>query len=349
MQVVLAKSNFERIGLIENASVIWNDRFYESGEYELYMPITQEHLELLSQSLYVIRDDNTNNIGVIQDVTLTHDSDNGDNIKVTGKFASGYYLSKRVVNSQTIIYNTIPNTIRGLVDQNLINPSEKSRKIDKIVLGARPDTFTTNVSMQVTGDNVYDKVVEICKAYEIGLKMPLKNNKLYLDLYQGTNRSYAQYDNPFVVFSDDYDNLDNVEYTKTTSEVINFAYVAGEGEGSARKIVTAFNGNEPTGEERNEIWVDQRNMSSNDGEITNEELTEQMRLQGLEELKTFTENFSGDLLDTLGYEYNKDFFLGDIVTVQMKRWQGLYANVRIIEVTESEDENGKVLSFTFEI
>lgn len=33
----------------------------------------------------------------------------------------------------------------------------------------------------------------------------------------------------------------------------------------------------------------------------------------------------------------------------MKRWQGLYANVRIIEVTESEDENGKVFSFTFEI
>ena len=348
MEIVLVNENLERLGIIDNASVIWNDRYYESGEFELYLPITEYDLELIEQSLYIVRDDDTYNIGVIQDKKLSHDSENGDFITITGKFASGYYLGKRVIPSQTTLYETIPNIIRTLGDENIINPSNANRKIDIIKLGNSIDSFTSKTNMQTTGKNLLEKTIEICKAYKIGFRMPIVENKLSFDLYEGKDRSYAQTENPYVVFSDEYDNLSEAVYSKNTSEVINYAYVAGEGEGANRKIVGAFNGEEPTGADRNEVWVDQRNMSSNEGEITDEELTNQMKEEGLENLVSFTETFEGTLLNTLGYEYNVDFFLGDIITVQMKKWNGLYINARIVEVIESEDENGKTYTLTFE-
>lgn len=348
MDIILVNQNFERLGIIDNASVIWNDRYYKNGEFEIYSPITDSLLELLQQSFYVVRDDDENNVGVIQDVELTHNSSNGDFITLTGKFATGYYFSKRVIPSQTTLYDTIPNIIRTLVDQNVINPSDSKRKINSIKLGENVDSFTEKINMQTTGENLLEKISEVCEAYKIGFKMPIVNNQLTFDLYEGVDRSYAQSENPYVVFSDEYDNLDEVVYNRNTSNKINFAYVAGEGEGADRKIVSAYEGEEPSGFERNEIWVDQRNISSNDGEITDTELKEQMREEGIENLVPITESFEGKLLDTLGYQYGKDFFLGDIVTVQMKKWNGMHINARIVEVIESEDENGKVLTFTFE-
>lgn len=348
MDIILVNQDFERLGIIDNASVIWNDRYYENGEFEIYFPIIDSSLELLTQSFYVVRDDDENNVGVIQDVELSHNSNNGDFITLTGKFATGYYFSKRVIPSQTTLYDTIPNIIRTLVDQNIINPSNSKRKINSIKLGNSVDGLTTKTNMQTTGGNLLEKISEVCKTYKIGFKMPIVNNELRFDLYEGSDRSYGQSENPYVVFSDEYDNLDEVVYNRNASNKINFAYVAGEGEGINRKIVSAYEGEEPSGYDRNEIWVDQRNMSSNEGEITDEELTEQMKEEGIENLVPITENLDGKLLNTTGYVYGKDFFLGDIVTVQMKKWNGMYINARIVEVIESEDENGKTLTFTFE-
>lgn len=348
MDIILVNQNFERLGIIDNASVIWNDRYYKNGEFEIYLPINDSSLELLSQSFYVVRDDDENNVGVIQDVELTHNSSNGDFITLTGKFATGYYFSKRVISSQITLYDTIPNIIRALVNQSIINPSDSKRKINSIKLGTSIDSFTEKINMQTTGKNLLEKISEICETYKIGFKMPIVNNELTFDLYEGVDRSYAQSENPYVVFSDEYDNLDEVVYNRNASEKTNFAYVAGEGEGINRKIVGAYDGEEPSGFDRNEIWVDQRNMSSNEGKITDEELTKQMKEEGIENLVPITESFEGKLLDSLGYQYGKDFFLGDIVTVQMKKWNGMYINARIVEVIESEDENGKTLTFTFE-
>ena len=53
-----------------------------------------------------------------------------------------------------------------------------------------------------------------------------------------------------------------------------------------------------------------------------------------------TESFNGIIDATNGsYIYGRDFTLGDIVTVQDNNL-GIYANVRIREATEVQDENG---------
>lgn len=346
MEVIIANSNFERIGMIDNASVIWASRYYESGDFELYMAATQDHLDLINQGSYVIRDDDEDNIGVIEDYVINNTPEDGDKITVTGRFASGYYLSGRVVSQQTQLNGNVQTALRNLVSTNIVNPIDPKRKIDFIELGDIDDSITEIIEVQTTGANLLTKTEEISKTVSTGFKMPLKNEKLYFQMYKGKNRSYSQNENPWVILSDEYDNLKSCEYIVTSSAITNFAYVAGEGEGLDRRIVGTHNLlEEPTGEFRREIWVDQRNISSNNENITEEELINQMKEEGNENLVGLSEAFNAEI-SSQGYTYKKDYFLGDIVTIQKKSWNGIYINTRIIEVIESEDKDGKKITLT---
>ena len=60
-----------------------------------------------------------------------------------------------------------------------------------------------------------------------------------------------------------------------------------------------------------------------------------------------TEVFVGEInLTESPYQYNVDFGLGDIVTVQ-DNMLGLVKDVRILRATEVQDENGYVINFEY--
>ena len=346
MEIIIANNKFERLGMIENASVIWASRYYESGDFELYMSATKEHLDLINQGSYVIKDDDEDNIGLIEDYIITNTPEDGDKITVTGRFASGYYLSGRVISQQTQLKGNIQNSIRNLVNANIVNPVDVKRKISFIKLGMLDNSITEKLEMQTTGDNLLTKVEETSKTVGIGFKMPLRKETLYFEMYKGVDRSYSQNENPWVILSDVYDNLKSCEYEVNTSNITNYAYVAGEGEGLDRKIIGTTNLlEEPIGEFRREVWVDQRNISSNNENITETELINQMKEEGIESLVGISEAFTGEI-SSQGYTYKKDYFLGDIVTIQKSNWNNVYINARIIEVIESEDQEGKKITLT---
>ena len=75
MEIVMVNRQFERIGLIDNAHVIWTSRYYKCGDFELYMPATQRNLDLLYKSYFVVRDEDEDNAGVIEDIKMTDSPD----------------------------------------------------------------------------------------------------------------------------------------------------------------------------------------------------------------------------------------------------------------------------------
>lgn len=346
MKIVIANKNFEKLGLLENAEVIWTTRYYKTGDFELYVSRNEDNLKYILTGYYVIREDeDEDNIGVIDDITITSTPTQGDMIKVTGKLAEGFFLNSRVISQQTQLYGNVQNAIRNLLITNIISPADINRKIDFIELGELDTNITENIEMQTTGDNLLAKTEEICEEKKIGFRMTYKNNKLIFKLYKGKDRSYFQTENPYVVFSDKYDNLSESSYIKTNSNIKNFAYVAGEGEGLDRKIVQAYSKTIPTGQDRFEVWVDQRNISSNDEEITEKELNNQMFEEGLENLVGISEALDGKII-LKTYTYKKDFSLGDIVQLEQNQW-GLGVPMRIIECIESINNTGKTIVLTF--
>ena len=85
---------------------------------------------------------------------------------------------------------------------------------------------------QITGDNLLEVVQELCKTYGYGFKITMNDSGLLeFVLYKGVDRSYKQNENPYIVFSSEFDNLINTEYEYDKTNHRNVALIGGEGEG----------------------------------------------------------------------------------------------------------------------
>lgn len=344
MEIYVLNSSRETLGIIDDAnSVIWTKRYFEAGDFEIYCRATTDHMNLLKVGNYVTRTDN-DMVGIIESVILTTDDESGSFLDVRGKDASSL-LGRRIVWGQTILTGKAENAVRKLVSDAVISPTNTARKIPGFIL-ATAQGYTETIEKQITGDNLLDSISEICQTYSYGFKVTLNDAKnLVFGLYKGTDRSVEQLNVPSVTFGSDFDNMASSQYEWNESAYRNVALVAGEGEGIARKMTSVGNF---SGVDRHEMFVDARNVSSNDGEITEADYIQQLYQQGKEKLaeKTIVESFSGEIITGDLYSYAKDFFVGDIVTVQNE--YGITANVRITAVTESEDENGYKVIPTFD-
>lgn len=331
-------TGFKKTAVIDNAvSVIWIKRVQSCGEFELYLAANRELFKVFDGECIVTRDDD-DCVMWVENITLTTDFELGDHLKITGRSAESIF-ARRVVSSQTRLTGTAENCIRRLITENLISPSDPTRTIDFVTLEPVRG-FAETIDKQLTGTNLLVAISEICTSNDYGFKLTMDSaNKFVFHLYRGTNRSYNQSENPYVVFSPEFDNLGNTEYDTITTEFATVAIVAGEGEGTSRKIQRVNSGN-ATGLNVREIWIDARDISSNNGEISESDYSGLLTTRGRDELEKHrpSTQFGGEIVNTTGYVYGVDYDLGD--TVSIVNEYGVSGNAQIVEITEVEDESG---------
>lgn len=332
---VIMNTDFERLAVIDDYnSLIWASRYYTSGDFELCVDVNDKNMQLFVKDYYVVRDDDEN-VGIIEDIKIQRNEDNHELLIVTGRFLDSI-LARRIIADQTTVTGKISACINQLINDNVISPSVSARTIDNFVLGEYDVTQT--MKAQYTGKNLLETIAEICKTYGVGFKVTLNDDHEFVfQLYEGVDRTYDQTENPWVIFSDQFDNLLSADYEENYKEYTTAALVAGEGEGLDRKTVWVTDGQ--TGIDRREVYVDQRNIRSDDGEISDEEYDELLEEAGQEHLTKFTTLFSGTVyFDSVTYK--EDIGLGDLCVIENKRW-GIYLNSRLLEVIESVNEAGE--------
>lgn len=344
MDLYILDKIFKPIALIDNASsVIWADRYYDTGDFEIYIPASTKILSILQEEYYVKRMD-SDMVGIIEKINLQTDIENGDYITASGRDLKSI-LERRIIWNQSNLSGKVEMILRQLVNENVINPTMAARKIPNIKLGTIKG-FTETAEFQVTGDNLMEKIIELCKTAEIGWKVTLTaEGEIVIDFYRGENRSYSQSVNPYVVFSPTFDNLLTTETAQDITTFKNAALVAGEGEGTARKTVAIGTA---SGMARRELFIDARDISSNNDEISHSKYIKLLTERGNEELAEAVKTLgvSGTAETTLTYKLNEDYFLGDTVAVENE--YGTKANSKILEVIECEDESGVSIIPTFE-
>lgn len=350
--------DFNLEGIIdEYVSIIWRPSYSEVGDFEIYLGATDKAIGLLRENRYVVRSSDVTvengvatyeKVMVIKNIQLITDVENGDFLCVTGRELK-YLLHQRIVWTQTNLTGTAENAIRRLVDENAITPIDNNRVIPRLVLGVAAG-LTDTIDKQVTGEHLDKVITEICTTYNYGWDIFITNNTLVFVVYAGSDRSYSQTERPYVVFSDDFENLYNTDYQLTTEEYANTTLIGGEGEGLERVYATVNNTN--SGLDRYETFTDARDISSNKGSENEIDATTYLNLlleRGRENLATlsYTEGFSGEVLSDVAFKYGEDFFIGDMVTVINK--YGIQKNVRVLSAIESEDESGVKLLPQFNI
>lgn len=344
MDLMILDDTLTPIDIVDNAtSVIWNKRYFEAGDFEIYISSNEKTAESLKKRYFVMRQDD-DMICMITHVEYKDDPENG-NFKIVSGQSVEALLKRRIVWQQTSSKSseTVEQFIRRLIDENAINPTDTKRKIPFLELGELKG-FAEKLDKQLTGDNLLDAIVELCKAYEYGFKITLENKKLKFELYKGIDRSYNQSTLPFVTFSDAYDNLIDSQYIYDENDAKNVALVAGEGEGLDRRTASV---GEASGIDRQEIFVDARDISSNNGEVTESDYIAQLQEKGKENIVSYEETFESTVESQTNYIYKKDWNLGDIVNHENTSWD-LFVTPRIVEVLECEDENGHSVIPTFQ-
>jgi len=325
------------IGIVESpTSAIWTRRYNKPDDFELYFPASVEALAMITDDCYITRVDRPE-VMVVEHVEIITDEEEGDYILIAGRGGESI-LERRIVLHQTRLSGRVDAAVHRLVIENAVVPDDADRALP--ILMPTPNILAASIAAQYTGTNLLEAVQEICKAYGIGFRAVVDNYSVVtpiIELLIGTDRSAGQTVNSPVIFSPEYDNLLSSNYVLDTSKHKNVAIVAGEGEGTARK--RAIYGS-ASGMQRRELYVDARDMSTNEGEISDADYTAQMLARGAEKIAehAITESFDGEIDAASTYILDADYTVGDIVTVI--NVYGIQKNVRITAIMESWDDAG---------
>ena len=356
MDAYIYDTNFNAIKIIDDyVSFIWTERYNKAGDFELYLPFYVGVLAYIQEGYYVGIHD-SDRLMIIESLVLNTDVDSGSYLTVTGRSLESI-LDRRIIWEQTNLDSKLQTGIKKLMNENVISPSDSARQISNVIFQDTDDPVIDDyeIRAQYTGDNLYDSLVEITEAYQIGFKMVKDDsNQFIFSLYNGADRSFNQEANPYIIFSPKYENLFSSNYQETSENLKNVALVAGEGEGAERRTSTVSLSDENTGLLRREMYVDARDISStvDEGEepMTDEEYTEKLDQRGIENLAehTYTSQFEGEVdTSTTMFKYGQDFFMGDIV--QIRNEYGMEAVARISEFIRSCDSSGYNEYPTFEL
>lgn len=339
MNVFFLNTNFEKIGVTDTwESLIWTEAYCDAGDFELYMPVNPGMSDIIQIGNYVMREDDTTRLMMIESIRLSTDAEDGDHMTVSGRSVEAL-LSRRIVWSQTNLSGALSACADRLVQENMVNPAISARKIPNVSIQPGGIDEVT-IRKQLTGVDLLEAEAELLGTYHKGFRMTFDGSGLMFETYQGIDRSLSQSDVPHVVFRPESGNIITSTSVKDMSQFASTAIVAGEGEGANRRRYIL--GNAAAGLDRYELYVDARDISSitETGVLSDESYSLLLRERGEQSLAdaAVVEGFEAEIEARYPYVYGEDYDLGDIV--QIEDGYGTSAAVRITSVTQAWDDTG---------
>lgn len=326
-------------------SLIWTDRYWECGDFELYTSIDERILTIVKRDYYITSPE-SDRVMCIDTLRISTDTEDGSRITLQG-YSLEKIIARRIIWGYKKFEDKNPqDVVEELLIESIIEPSEQKRKIENFRFKKSDDPAITElkgITAEYSGDNLYDVVVNICKTNKIGFKITLDYENgspvFVFELYAGKDRSYNQEANSYVIFSPDFDNLITSNYMETSVSFKTVAIVGGKGSVETRTFTEVDVGG-VTGIDRRELFIDARDMVS-----TDEAAIEQRGKERLAEYEDIS-SFDGQAETRHMFKYEQDFFVGDIV--QFADGYGHEASARIVEIITSDSEAGVSVFPTFE-
>lgn len=345
MDIYLLDREFQTVCILDGfSSLLWNRRYKAPGDFQL-VTTDPKYFALAKSAKYIYRPDAAE-VGLIESVGFTQDESNLEMVTIKGRFLEAL-LYRRVISKTVTLKGTVEEVCRQLVSDICIN--DQQRKIDNLELGQLAGLGSV-IDTQSTGDNLSEKLYELEAVEDLShrIKYDFLTNRLQFEIWKGLDRTDDQSENPIAIFSSNFENVVNLEYSVDEAEYRNFAYVAGEGEGPERIVAEVDCTN---GEERREVYIDARDLQKK--RVDQEDLTDQeyqalLYQRGLEKLQDYKriEVFNSNIDHQSNLIYKKDFDLGDLCIYVNHKIQ-LSTNKRITEIDEAYEGTSLTVTIIF--
>lgn len=357
-------------GIITNyESLICTWNYYESGTFELTINKNKANTEKLQPDNMIIVNKNDEKILLIEKRETTSNK-NSKTLKITGTCIKGITKRRIIATNgydrvtETQAENVIKHYLKNHIVESYYDTIRTPERDISWLRIAPTQNRGIKTVWQARLTNLHDELKHIGEDTGMGWKGILdRNNKcINFDCYEGTDRSVNQIGDgntyeeleaythqqleqythsqlegnkkvPYIIFSEKKKNLLNGKVTDDNTNYKNVAYAAGKGENEDRLITVIGTA---TGFDRREIYVDLSNIDDPD----------ELKSEGQKKLDTYKtiKSVEGKIYEIPNMEYEKDFFLGDIVTVES---DGIYEDKRIIQSKEVYERNNITVELGF--
>ena len=342
---------YELIGsFVSPMSISYTERVRAKSEFSVYLPMNDRNAQLAKEERIILFDNEKGIAGIITHILKRTDSLGTPSLTVTGSLCDDI-MYRRICWGIYSKSGKASEVVYQMIESQITNPSNPDRAIPDFVGEASGDLAKDKeITYQSTGGNVGDNIDSICVANGFcrRVKYNTKAKMMEFTLYEGVNRTVNQSVVSPCVLSQRFENLIQDEYERDLTDSKNAGLVAGEGEGQDRIYVELGNAK---GKSRREVFIDARNVRSQgaDGNIMPPEEYKALLLQkGEEKMGQYSVVESFDcVVNTMGnIQYDRDFFLGDIVTI-MDEQLGIQVDAEISEVEKAWSESGLSILITF--
>lgn len=351
----------------ESLICIWN--YYECGTFELTIMKNKANTNKLKKDNMIIVNKRDDKILLIDKVVTTTES-NAKKMKVTGTCIKGV-TKRRIIatNGYDRVVETQAENIQKhylknhLVESYYDDIRTPERDISWIKIAPSQNRGIKTV-WQARLTNLHDELKHISEDTGLGWigRLDRKEKCIYFDSVRGTDRTINQIENPnthkfltgftheqlqqytheqlqgtikhpYIIFSEKKKNLLEGKVTDDNSNYKNVGYVAGKGENEDRIIIVKGTA---TGFNRREVLIDLNNIEDLD----------ELNTEGQKKLDTYKiiQSVEGKVYQIPNMEYEKDFFLGDLVTLES---DGIYEDKRIIQAKEIYERNNITIELGF--
>lgn len=369
MELRVFDKRVEPLGAIDElASLIWTTKYFDVGTFSLLAPITDNNSKLLTEGNIITKHDGRQEIktadgGIwrraaqITYVHITKDENGLEQLEAQG-FMLSKWLSKRCIVPQIVATATNQSLINTMVTRNCGSGAGAKRRFPQFTMLAQETIAGSTVEY---ANEVYADLGQEVKVraqagklgYDILINERAKQYGFYL--YKGKDLTAKNSGgNTPCIFSRDFDNVNEQEYTASIENCKNFIYVQGAADDNGSQPVTTVDGEGATGLELEEVFCDAtdiaRKYQSGETEVTIPMATylQMLKTRGATELESYGKNinFVSTINTNSNLKFKSDFDLGDRITCKEDKW-GIQIDARITEVTETYQKGEETIEATF--
>lgn len=349
---VLDPETLDRLAVINVYSALsWNRVWGESGTFKVWAPITDENEEFLIRE-NLIWLDNQDLVGVINGIhKYTSEESSIPTIEISGYFAEKSYLQRRIIWGTLLVEDVPAAVIRKIIRENASACDDITRRfgpsIQRGVVISDSVPSQSNITYCNSYGNVWEEVKGVSLEHNLDTRLVLSESSLAFVISSSVDRSAD------VNLSTDLGFLTDSDYTCDDSNYCNTALIAGEGEGADRVKVSII----PQGavqKNRRELYVDARDLQKTSEEsqepVPDDVYSEALVQRGYKKLldHPIYESYecSLQLTGEEGYIFEKDYFLGDTITLT-DSVLNVQLEATVKEHQISEDEDGRTDTLVF--
>lgn len=347
------------LGIVERyQSMQWTRRLYEPGEFEMELPATPEHIDLLRDGRLIIRDRADGDAGIIERIELEREPE-GAMMTVSGRMLASA-LERRVVLQEEALHGAAETVMLQLISDNCIHV-DAQRQIPRMSIPATQGRGEVIDEQKAHGKSLLKVIESISEEQALGFRIRFPSWEV--EIVRGEDRSVDQTQNPWVILSVESETLVTASYAHDSAKSYNVATVymnlssVRVGDMQLESFTRVVG--EASGLERREVYI---NASPKDAVVTVEAgdpdqgggtITTTDYAAGALNVgrQALARNSAEDVIDgqtsvSDALRLRRDYDLGDIVTVESREW-GIRQSARITETVEIYDREGERAEVAF--